>query len=110
MDFDVNVTHEAACARVRIEGSAGVGRLLSLLQVLEIDCRSWPASTVLLDLRELQPPLADEAQVQLAEAAAQAFARKRKIAMLAPPGAAREAGGVRVFDDEDATRDWLGRP
>ena len=109
MNFDVNVTHEAACARVRVEGSAGTGRLLSLLKVLEVDCRHWPEPAVLLDLRELQPPLADEAQAEVAEAAAEAFARKQKVAILARPGAPREAGGMRVFEDEDAARDWLGR-
>ena len=109
MNFDINVTHEPACVRVRVEGSAGIGRLLSLLKVLELDCGSWPEHSVLLDLRELQPPLADDEQVQVAEAAGEAFASRQKIALLAAPGEAREAAGVRAFGDEDAARNWLGR-
>ena len=110
MSFDINVTHEPACVRVRIEGSAGVGRVLSLFRVLELDCRSWREPSVLLDVRALQPALADDEQVQVAEAAAQAFASRQKIALLAAPGAAREAAGVRAFGDEDAARNWLQRP
>ncbi|MBC5783237.1 hypothetical protein H8N03_09800 [Ramlibacter sp. USB13] len=110
MSFDIKVTHEPGLARVRIEGSAGIGRLLSLLKVLELDCRSWQAASVLLDLRDLQPALSDDEQLQAAEGAVLAFASRRKVALLATPGAAREAGGVRVFDDEGTARDWLLRP
>lgn len=109
MSFDVKVTHDEACARVRIEGSAGVGRLLSLLKVLEVDCRSWTAPAVLLDLRAVEPPVDEAAQVEIAEAAARALAPLRKIALLVPPGTGREAAGVRVFHDEAAAREWLGR-
>ena len=111
MSFDIKVTHEPGFVRVRTEGSAGIGRLLSLLQVLELDCRSWPEPSVLLDLRDLrQPLLSAEDQLRFAEAVARTLASRQRIALLADPGAAREAGGVRVFGDEDAARSWLGRP
>lgn len=106
MDFDVSVTHDASCTRVRLEGQASAGRLLSLLQVLALDCSSWPASAVLVDLRGLQPPLADDEQLQFAEAAARAFGRRR-IGVLAAPGAMREVPGLRAFDDEAAVQAWL---
>jgi hypothetical protein len=110
MSFDSKVTHEAAFVRVRIEGSSGPGRLLSLLRVLELDCPSWPEPSVLLDLRQLQPPLSGDDQARVAQAAARAFASRHKIALLAAPGGAREAAGVRAFDDEDSARHWLERP
>jgi hypothetical protein len=106
MDFDVVVTREARCTRVRVAGQGGAGRVLSLLQLLALDSATWPAAPVLLDLRQLQPALAGEAQLQVAEAAAGAFGQRR-VGLLATAGAAREVSGLRAFDDEAAAEAWL---
>jgi hypothetical protein len=108
MRFDVTVTHERGYVRVRVEGESAAGRLLSLLQVLAVDCRSWPEPAVLWDLRDVQLHLSAGEQVQVAEAAARAF--KRKVAILAVRSSVREAAGVRVFDDEAAAQAWLSTP
>ena len=107
MRFDVSVTHEQGHVRVRVEGESGAGRLLSLLQVLAMDCRSWPEPAVLWDVREVELHLSAGEQLQVAEAAARAFKRVGKVAILAVRGSVREAAGVRVFDDEAAALDWL---
>jgi hypothetical protein len=107
MDFAVTVTHETRFARVRVEGPSGVGRLLSLLQVLEVDCRSWRESAVLVDLRELQPALSEREQVLVAAAAARAFAPLARAGFLVVSCAAAAMEGVRCFTDEARARDWL---
>lgn len=85
MEFDVTVTHEARCTRVRLQGPASAGRVLSLLQVLSVDSASWTTDAVLVDLRGLQPPLQGDGQAQVAQAAARAF-HSRRVAILAAPG------------------------
>lgn len=107
MNFDVSVTHEPRFARVKVAGPAGLGRLLSLLQVLRVDSATWPHHALLLDLREVQPPLSDDEQSRLAAAVAQSLSALRRVAILTGPGATREAGGVRAFGDEAEARSWL---
>ena len=106
MNFDVTVTHEARCTRVRLQGQGGAGRVLSLLQVLSVDSASWTTDAVLVDLRGLQPPLQGDEQVQVAQAAARAF-RERRVAILAAPGGISGIPGLRSFEDEAAVRHWL---
>lgn len=106
MDFDVSVTREARCTRVQVAGQGGAGRLLSLLQVLALDSATWPATPVLLDLRQLEPALAGDAQLQVAGAAARAFGQRR-VGILAAPGSSREVPGLRAFDDAAAAEAWL---
>jgi hypothetical protein len=57
MSFEVTVTHEAGRTCVVVQGEARLGRLLSLLQVLEVDSASWPQEAVVLDLRQLSGTL-----------------------------------------------------
>lgn len=106
MNFDVFVTHGADGSRVQLQGRAGVGRVLSLLQLLALDSASWPATAVLLDLRGMQPPLAGDEQLQVAQAASRAFGQRR-VGILAAPGGMREVPGLRAFDDEAAAQAWL---
>jgi hypothetical protein len=108
MSLDVSVAHEVACTRISLRGDPKLGRVLSLLHVLEIDSATWPRSAVLLDLRELKTRLSQDEQVRLAWEAAHALRRMKKVALLAPPGRLREGAGTRVFDDEEAARRWLG--
>lgn len=69
MSFDVTVTHEAGRTCVVVLGEARLGRLLSLLQVLQVDSASWPREPVLLDLRQLSGVLgAGESERVAAEA------------------------------------------
>jgi hypothetical protein len=110
MDFDVRVTPEACCSRVTLQGQAGLGRLLSLLQLLQLDSPTWTQQAVLIDLRGLQSGLSDDEQVRFASEVAQALRHMKKIAILSAPLRMREAGGVRTFDDEDAALQWLGQP
>ena len=107
MNFEVLVTHDAHFARVRVSGPAPVGRVLSLMDVLKVDSSGWAERAVLLDLREVLPPLTDEEQAEVAASAARALARMERIAILSVPGATRESHGVRAFADEAAARDWL---
>jgi hypothetical protein len=107
MDFDVTVTHELRLVRVCLSGAAGLGRVLSLLALLEVDGKDWTEPAVLLDLRGVLPPLTDDEQAQVATAAAHALARLERIAILSVTGATREAGGVRAFVSEAEAREWL---
>ena len=107
VSFDVNVTHAGRCCRVVLNGRVGAGRVLSLLQVLEIDSAGWPGDAVLVDLRELEVELEPDDQLRVAEAASLRLRRMKKIALLARPGRLREQAGVRVFDDEGAALHWL---
>jgi hypothetical protein len=107
MNFDVTVTHDIRFARVRVTGPARLGRVLSLLDVLRVDSSGWAERAVLLDLRDVLPPLTDDEQAEVAAAAARALARMERIAILSVLGATRESHGVRAFADEAAARDWL---
>jgi len=62
MRFDVSIAHEARCTRVIVIGEPALGRLLSLLQVLEVDSAAWPRPALLVDLRGLRTPLSGEDQ------------------------------------------------
>jgi hypothetical protein len=106
MNFDVTVTHEARCTRVRMQGPARAGRVLSLLQVLSVDSASWTTAAVLVDLRGVQPPLQGDEQSDVAEAAARAFG-PRPVALLAAPADVRGIPGLRSFADDAAAQDWL---
>jgi hypothetical protein len=106
MNFDVTVTHEPRCTRVRVQGQGGAGRVLSLLQVLSVDSASWPTRAVLIDVRGLHPPLQGDEQSRIAEAAADAFAQRR-VAILAMPGSMQDACRPPAFDDEAAAHAWL---
>jgi len=107
MRFDVSIAHEAGCTRVVAYGEPTLGRLLSLLQVLEIDSASWPRDTLLLDLRGLRIPLSREEVSRLAAEAAQKLRRMKRIALLAGDTGTREMAGVRLFEEADAALKWL---
>lgn len=104
MKFDVVVTQEARWTRVEVQGQAGVGRLLSLLKVLELDSRTWGPSGVLLDLRGFSPSLAGDEQQQFMGAAVESFGGRR-VAFLSAPGAL--PAGTGVFHDEATAHQWL---
>lgn len=107
MKFDVNVRQEARCTRVEAQGQAGLGRLLSLLQVLALDCADWPHAAVLFDLRGLDAQLTGDEQARLAAAIGRALRTRAKVAVLTRPPALPEAQGLRAFTSEDAARQWL---
>jgi len=107
MRFDVSIAHEAGCTRVGVIGEPTLGRMLSLIQVLEVDSASWPRESVLLDLRGLRAPLDGEELSRLAAEAARRLRRMGRIAVLAADAGLREAEGVRFFDDAEAARAWL---
>lgn len=107
MRFDVSIAHEAGWTRVGVIGEPTLGRLLSLLQVLEVDSAAWSHPALLLDLRGLRAPLAPEEQQRLAAEAARIL-WQLKIAVLGAAGAQPPHGdGVRFFDDADAAHAWL---
>jgi hypothetical protein len=108
MRFDVSIAHEALCTRVGVIGEPSLGRLLSLLQVLEVDSATWPREAVLLDLRGLRKPLSHEELSRLATEAARALRRMKRIAVLASDGGPREIAGVRLFADAQAALRWVG--
>jgi len=107
MNFDVTVTPEPRFVRVHVVGQGGAQRLLSLLQVMEVDCRSWRQAGVLLDLRALEPALSDEDEAQVAAAASLAFAPLKRIAILTRAAATHDAGRVRAFAKEGEAVAWL---
>jgi hypothetical protein len=108
MSLDVKVIPACAWTRVAVGGEAGLGRLLSLLQVLEVDSHGWSADAVLLDLRELHARFDPDEQLRLAWEVARVLRRIKKVALLAPQGRLREAAGVRLFAAEDEALRWLG--
>ena len=107
MRFDVSIAHEAAWTRVGVIGEPTLGRLLSLLQVLEVDSTSWPHSAVLLDLRGLRCPLPQQEQARFCTEALHALRRVGKIAVLASGSGRPECGALHVFDDAEAAVKWL---
>ena len=108
MRFDVSIAHEAPCTRVVVIGEATLGRLLSLLQVLEVDSASWPHPAMLLDLRGLRAPLSREAESRLAAAAARGLRHLRRIGVLAGNAGRPEVAGVRFFAETGKAMQWLG--
>lgn len=107
MEFDVTVSHERACTRVSIRGECGLGRLLSLLEVLEFDSPTWPHDTLLLDLRHVRLRLDEDEQYRLAGEASGVLARMRKVALLTEDGPLREASDVHAFSQEAQALRWL---
>jgi hypothetical protein len=107
MEFDVKVTHERACTRVAVRGECRLGRLLSLLEVLEFDSPSWPCDTLLLDLRELKTRLDEDEQDRLAGEASGVLTRMRKVALLTHDRLLREASDVHAFAEETQALRWL---
>ncbi len=107
--FDIKVVREARCTRVLLQGQLTLGKVLSLLQVLEVDCPHWPPDAVLLDLRELQLRLEPAQHARIAADAARALRRVKRIALLVRPGTGgvRECTGVRVFQTEDEALRWF---
>lgn len=83
MDLDVTVTHEPGCTRVLISGDPPLGRLSSLMQVLEIDSATWRNRDVVLDLRKLQTRL-DRSEQELLREIAERRLRAKRVAMLWP--------------------------
>jgi hypothetical protein len=108
MRFDVSIAHEAPCTRVDVTGEPSLGRLLSLLQVLEVDSLTWPREAVLLDLRGLRPPLSQQELARAATEAARALRRMKRIAVVVGGGGEREIAGVRFFVDAEAALGWVG--
>lgn len=104
MKFDVVVTQEVRWTRVEVQGQAGLGRLLSLLKVLELDSRTWGQAAVLLDLRGFASPLTADEQREFMTASVEGFGGKR-VAFLAAPGALPAAAAV--FNDEGTAHRWL---
>jgi hypothetical protein len=107
MRFDVSIAHEACCTRVGVIGEPALGRILSLLQVLEVDSTSWPHDSVLLDLRGLRAPLERNELSRLAADAARRLRRMGRIAVVAADAGVREVEGVRFFGDVEAAMAWL---
>lgn len=65
MSFDIRVRHEEQRTRAEVTGSATLGQLLSLLQVLQVESHGWPPGDVLLDLSGLDDPLPPPAQSEV---------------------------------------------
>jgi hypothetical protein len=107
MRFDVSIAHEAAWCRVGVIGEPALGRLLSLLHVLEVDSAAWPREEALLDLRGLRTPLTREEQSRFAQQAARSLRRMKKIAVVAASASAADEGPLRFFADVEAAQRWL---
>jgi hypothetical protein len=84
MSFDIFVTQEAQHTRVAVEGSASLGRLLSLLQVLQIDCQYWPHEAVCFDLRGLRGSFTPAQQAQVRAEAERCLPRMKSIVLQWP--------------------------
>ena len=63
MSLAISVTREAQHTRVSLKGSATLGQVLSLLQVLQVDSQQWPRDEALLDLSGLDRRFSVEDQV-----------------------------------------------
>jgi hypothetical protein len=75
MTFDFKVTPGPRHTRVILAGEATMGQLLSLLQVLQVDCAGWPHEAVLLDLSELQTTFSQAERTQFQQEAVRALGR-----------------------------------
>ncbi|HET8748681.1 MAG TPA: hypothetical protein VFM98_24010 [Ramlibacter sp.] len=109
MRFDVSIAHEAGWTRVGVIGEPTLGRLLSLLQVLEVDSAAWSHPALLLDLRGLRTPLAREEQQRLA-AEAHRVLWHLKVAVLGASTEPPPRDELRFFADAEAAREWLKGP
>lgn len=103
----MKVVRQDGYTRVVLGGQPSLGQLLSLLLVLEVDCRDWPPDAALVDLRGLQARMTPAEQQRLAAAAAAALRRVKRAALLAAPGRIRDANGLRAFEDEREAVAWL---
>jgi hypothetical protein len=83
MDLVVRAIDEGRCTRVVIQGEAPLGRLCSLMRVLEVDSASWRHPQVLLDLRELRSRLDHAERAMLREVAGLRL-RSRSVTLLWP--------------------------
>ena len=54
MNLDTAIHEEAQQTHVVVQGQATLGQLSSLMQVLEVDSRSWRHDRVLLDFSALE--------------------------------------------------------
>ncbi len=77
------VTHEPGCTRVVVSGNPPLGRLSSLLQVLEVDSSSWPNKEVVLDLRKLESRF-DRAEQALLREVTERRLRTKRVELLWP--------------------------
>jgi hypothetical protein len=107
MRFDVSIAHEALCTRVGVIGEPTLGRLLSLMQVLEVDSGCWPREAMLLDLRGLRKPLSQEEQLRLAQEATRTLRRMKRIAVVAGDARQGDVPPVRFFADAEAALSWV---
>ena len=83
--MDVTVTHAGPRTRVVIRGSAPLGRLLSLMQVLDVDSACWPHEAVLVDVSGLELPLAEPERARLQEQARRCLRRMKQVAFAWEP-------------------------
>ena len=81
MSLDIDVTHEAQQTLVAIRGSASLGQLCSLLQVVAVDSASWPFEAVVLDFSGLEQPFTEAERAMLREQAQTQLARMRLVTL-----------------------------
>ena len=81
MSFDIHVSREPQRTRVAIGGQATLGRVLSALQLLQVDSLSWPADEVLLDLSEIDTSLTPCERSQVQDAATARLGPRRIVAL-----------------------------
>ena len=75
MTFEIKLTPGPQHTRVALTGQASMGQLLSLLQVLQVDCAAWPREAVLLDLSELENRFSQAERTQFQQDAVAALPR-----------------------------------
>lgn len=103
----MKVSRVPGYTRVELGGQPGLGQLLSLLQVLEVDSQAWPRDGALLDVRGVETRFGPEDQQRIAHEAAHQLRRLKRVAVLCAPGRLREGAGLRVFETELAAVTWL---
>lgn len=103
----MKVCRVSGYTRVTLGGQPSLGRLLSLLEVLEVDSQGWPRDGALLDVRGVETRFGPDDQQRIAHESASRLRRIKRVAVLCAPGRLREGAGLRVFETELAAVTWL---
>lgn len=116
MEFQATPWYGDRYTKVTVTGHAGLGQLLSLLEVLGVDARSSPHRLLMLDLRQSQTRLCFTERLRLGQEGAQSLAHLRGFALVVPPdritgvsekAAQRMGTNMRVFGSEEEAMEWL---
>jgi hypothetical protein len=116
MTTRVSVEQRDGYAAVRISGSPSLGQFVSLIQLIAVDCRTWPHPRGLFDMREVTTLKAVTDHQAIGRAVVEHLQHLEKLASLVPldrvTGISRKVAqgagaNLVVFVDEAEAIRWL---